>query len=478
VSGLRLISEINNMTRTKILATIGPASFDKIEQLIEAGVDGIRFNLSHIRPEEYEHRTNMIKRIKEIDESIFIVGDLEGPKIRLGDFNSIEVKSGDEVAIIPASVYQRKGIPIQFEDFYKYVKSGNLLLVDDGNIGLRIRSVDDKIVRCDVEYGGIMESRKGVNTPSISIPMPYLSRNDMSHLEFLIENDFDYVSASFSRTADDIKQIGEIVNKYNIKKIGKPENHEGKENLREIIQEADAMMIPRGDYGVECGVSHVPAFQKQTIRACNILGKIVITATQMLESMMICKEPKRAEVSDVFNAPLDGTDVVMLSGETSKGKYPIEAVRVMNQILDEAEKYMFDRQNGVNLGEILNNLIEEKNPADSISKEVYNAAKADYIKAIIVPTSTGYTAQKIARFRIDKPVIAVTYDKKIRRQLNAVWGVIPLLTSHLGENYVVENSLRLAKEKGYVSHGDYVIVTAGMGCSGKGSTNMLRIEKV
>lgn len=466
------------MTRTKILATIGPASFDKIEQLIEAGVDGMRFNLSHIKPEEYMHRSDLIKRIRGIDDRIFIVGDLEGPKIRLGDFNSIEIKSGDEIMIIPASAYQGKGIPVQFEDFYKYVKPGSLLLVDDGNVGLRIQSVDDKIVKCDVEYGEIIESRKGVNTPSISISMPYLSENDKSHLEFLIENDFDYVSASFSRTADDIKKIGEMVNKYNIKKIGKPENHEGKENLKEIIKEADAMMIPRGDYGMECGVSHVPAFQKQTIRACNMLGKVVITATQMLESMMAYKEPKRAEVSDVFNAPLDGTDVVMLSGETSKGKYPVEAVRVMNQILDEAEKYMFDKQNGVNLGAVLNNLIDAENPADSISKEVYDSAKADYIKAIIVPTSTGYTAQKIARFRINKPIIAVTYDKKVKRQLNAVWGMTPLLTNQTDEKNVVENSLRLAKEKGYVNHGDYVIVTAGVGNSGKGSTNMLRIEKV
>lgn len=465
------------MTRTKILATLGPASMNLVPDLIKAGLDGIRINMSHVRNEDFESKGEEIRRIKDANSNLFLVGDLQGPKIRLGDFQTREVKTGDKVIIIPESKCDTSKIPIQYAKLYKYVSPGNLLLIDDGNVGLRIKDIKNKEITCLVEYGELLEARKGVNIPSISIPMAYLSEKDKRDLEFLIKNGFHYVSASYSRTAEDIKQVRKFAGDT-IKIIGKPENHEGNKNLIEIIEASDAMMVPRGDYGMEIGVENVPTFQKRLIELCNIAGKPVITATQMLESMMTTKEPKRAEVSDVFNAVLDGTDVVMLSGETSKGKYPIETVNMMNKILNRAEEYLFDRTNGINLGEKINGLVTSENVSNIISKAVYTASKTKDIKAIIVPTHRGSTVKQIARFRPEQPIIAICYDKEVRRALNAVWGVIPLLTYNKDAEHVIEDSLRQAKIAGYLKKGDNVVITAGAGSYETGATNLMRIEKI
>lgn len=474
------------MARTKILATLGPASVDKIEELIEAGVDGFRFNLAHklnqesTIEEDYKIRGQLAEKIRSLDENVFLSADLEGPKIRFGYFESLNIHTGDEVCLVPNSIYQGKGVPIQFEELYKYVKEGNVLLVDDGKANLRVKGVDNKerVITCIVEYGDVLKSRKGINLPGTKIPLPNFSENDMSHIKFLIENDFDFIFPSYTRTAQVIRELKEKVKGTGIKIGGKPENEEGTDNLEEIINEADIMMVPRGDWGMEVGVENVPAFQKRTIERCNILGKPVITATQMAESMMESREMKRAESTDIFNSCLDGTDITMLSGETSIGKYPLETVSAMNKVLEKAEEYLFDERSGVNLGETMNKLIKEESIADTISKAVYTLSKNSRIKAILVPTSTGYTARMIARFRIEKPVVALAYNEKVRRQLNAVWGVRALLTEQKGENDIVENSIRASKQNGYVKQGDKVIVTAGFGNSGKGSTNTIRIEDV
>lgn len=467
------------MTKTKILATLGPASFDKIEELAKTGVDGFRFNMAHIiNPDDYIKTADLIRKIRSINERIFISADLEGPKIRLGNFDTLNVKIGDFVPIVPVSDYSSgKGIPIQF-DLYKFVKGGELLLVDDGKVGLRIKSVDNKTINSVVEYGEVLESRKGVNTPRVSLDMPYLSPRDATSLDFIAYHEFDYVFASYTRRADDIREVKSSLRCSKTKVGGKPENHEGAKNLSEIIGEADIMMVPRGDWGMEIGVMNIPALQKGLIRMCNIAGKPVITATQMLESMMTCKEPKRAEVSDIFNANLDGTDVVMLSGETSKGNYPIESVRMMDRILQESEKYMFANSN---LSETLFKQIPDDDVSNTIYKAVYTASKSPGVKAIIVPTSRGTTARMIARFRINKPVIAIAHDKRVMSQLNAVWGVTPLFTDYYenpNQDVIVQNSIKLAKDNGYIKPGDDVIVTLGVGSYEKGATNMMRIERV
>ncbi|VVB78804.1 Pyruvate kinase [uncultured archaeon] len=467
------------MTKTKILATLGPASFERTEELIKAGADGFRFNMAHVvKPEDYARTADLIKKIRSLDEKIFISTDLEGPKIRLGNFETLNVKIGDSVPIAPLLDYSHgKGIPIGF-DLYKFVKGGELLLVDDGKVGLRIKSVDDKTINSVVEYGEVLESRKGINTPGVSIEMPYLSPRDAASLKFIAENDFDYVFASFTRSAKDIQEVRSYLKDSKVKVGGKPENHEGAKNLYEIVREADIMMVPRGDWGMEMGVMNIPALQKDLIRACNLEGKAVITATQMLESMMTSKEPKRAEVSDIFNANLDGTDVVMLSGETSKGLYPVESVKMMDRILEESEKYMFENST---LSENLFNQIPNGDVSSTIYKAVYTAAKSPSVKAIIVPTSRGTTARMIARFRINKPVIAISPNKRVSSQLNALWGVSPLFTEYYGsasQDFIVNRSIKLAKDNGYISSGDNVIITLGIGSYEKGATNMMRIERV
>ena len=467
------------MAKTKILATLGPASFDKIEELVLAGADGFRFNMAHVVTlQDYKRTADIIAKIRSIDEKIFVSTDLEGPKIRLGTFDTLNIKIGENVPIVSQLDYSPGiGIPIGF-DLYKFVKCGELLLVDDGKVGLRVKSVSNRVINSEVEYGEVLEARKGVNTPGVSIDMPYLSKRDAASLRFISENDFDYVFASFTRTAEDLREVRSYLKCSKVKVGGKPENHEGAKNLYEIIKEADIMMVPRGDWGMEMGVMHIPTLQKKLIRLSNLEGKVVVTATQMLESMMTCKEPKRAEVSDIFNANLDGTDVVMLSGETSKGSYPAESVRMMDRILEESEKYM---QENSTLSETLFNQIRSDDVSSTIYKAVYTASKSEEIKAIIVPTSRGTTARMIARFRIPKPIIAITPDKKVGSQLNAVWGVRPLFTSYhknKSQDYVVNSSIRLARDAGYVSPGDNVIVTLGVGSYEKGSTNMMRIERV
>jgi pyruvate kinase len=239
------------------------------------------------------------------------------------------------------------------------------------------------------------------------------------------------------------------------------------------------MMVPRGDYGMEMGVIRVPSYQKSLIERCNVLGKPVVSATQMLESMMYRKEPSRAEVTDIFNAVLDGADVVMLSGETSMGKYPIEAVRMMDSILVEAERYLFDKGNGTSLCEKLERLIKSDSAADLIGRAVYNASKAENIKAVVVPTTSGYTARMISRFRGEKPIIAVAYDKNVLSRVNAVWGVYPVLVEQsYDKDSIVENAVSAARSVGYVKAGEHVIVTSGLGNNGQGTTNMMQIRRV
>jgi pyruvate kinase len=467
------------MARTKILATIGPSTFDKVEKLIEAGIDGIRFNMAHHRtPEDYQRTAGIIRRAREVKPELFVVGDLEGPKIRLGTFEPLKVEIGQEISIIPESGYSGKGIPIQFNDFYKHVEKGRLLLVDDGKVGLRINEISGNEIRCSVEYGELLEARKGVNTPGIRIPMVYMTKKMEGDTLFMGENGFNYVFSSFTRTAQDIIDTRKF-SKNGLQNGGKVENCEGDENLASIVAEADIMMVPRGDYGMEMGVIRVPSYQKSLIERCNVLGKPVVSATQKLESMMYRKEPSRAEVTDIFNAVLDGADVVMLSGETSMGKYPIEAVRMMDSILVEAERYLFDKGNGTSLCEKLERLIKSDSAADLIGRAVYNASKAENIKAVVVPTTSGYTARMISRFRGEKPIIAVAYDKNVLSRVNAVWGVYPVLVEQsYDKDSIVENAVSAARSVGYVKAGEHVIVTSGLGNNGQGTTNMMQIRRV
>jgi len=455
------------MVKTKILATLGPASWGKIDELVKAGVDGFRINMPHVG--SYDETDEMIKGIRTQYPHLFIVADLEGPKIRLGHFNKFSVKPYQRIRISPENTYYPENkyppenIPVRMNELYKYVQPGNILLIDDGKVGLKVTDIKDKTIIAAVEYGEEIESRKGINVPGVEIPMEYLSERDPQHLEFLREWNVDYVFASYTLDANHMQTIANNLKGTSTKVGGKPETWTGIHNLDKIMKKSGIMMVPRGDLGIEIGVMNVPEWQKKMILMCNKTGVPVVVATQMLESMMTSKEPKRAEVSDIFNAYLDGTDVVMLSGETSVGQYPVETVQMMNSILEMAEKYMFDPKNNINLGKRLEHYLKpSKNRADNISHSAYNAALRDLsIKSIIVPTISGYTARMLSRFRMNTRIIAFTNNKATYSQLGASWGVTSV---YINEPYerLQRNVVDIARRYGWVKRGENIIVTQGL----------------
>ncbi|MBN2053126.1 pyruvate kinase [Candidatus Woesearchaeota archaeon] len=467
------------MVKTKILATIGPVSESKIEQMVKAGLDGVRLNMTHVK--DYAATGALIKSIRSQYPGLFIVADLEGPKIRLGNFDKFSVSQGQAIRISRENECPAGDVPVRMNELYKYVQPGNTLLIDDGKVGLKVTDIKDKTIIAEVEYGEEMESRKGINIPGIEVPMDYLSERDPQHLAALRKWDVDYVFASYTLNAEHMQTIAKNLKGTGTKVGGKPENWTGLNNLDKIMKKAGIMMVPRGDLGMEIGVMNVPEWQEKMILKCNIAGRPVIVATQMLESMMTSKEPKRAEVSDISYACKYGADVVMLSGETSVGQYPVEAIRMMNQILEKAEKDMFDKKSGihlVDLGQRLLQHLKPGNPADDISRAVYAVASKDpSIKAIIAPTMSGYTPRMISRFRMETPIVAITNNASVYRQLNAVWGVTPVYQSSCYPAVLEIQATQFAAEKKLVKPGDKVIVTAGLS-SKSDKTHIMRIETV
>jgi pyruvate kinase len=462
------------MAKTKILATLGPASYEKIDDLVNAGLDGFRINMSHTK--DYDSAQKLIDDIRERHPEIFITADLEGPKIRLGDLKEkVSLKKDQAIRISPQNDCPASDIPVQLNTLYQYVQPGNILLVNDGAVGLKVSDVKGKTIITQVEYGDMLESRKGVNVPGVHIPLEYFSEKDPQHIEFLKKTGVDYIFASYTLGKEHMLALQEHLKGTGIKSGAKPETQYGMDTFSEMLGEADIVMVPRGDLGMEIGVINVPRYQKSMILDCNMIGKPVITATQMLESMMTGKEPKRSEISDIFNSVLDGTDIVMLSGETSVGQYPVEAVKMMNKTLDEAEKYMFARSNGIDLGARLMQYLEPGNPADDMSRAVYAVVSNDpSIKAIITPTVSGYTPRMISRFRMKTPIIALTNNEQTYRQLSAVWGVTPVYVK-IDTEQMQRYAKKLAEARQLVKPGDKAIVTSGLSPDSE-STHVMRIE--
>jgi len=460
------------MAKTKILATLGPSSWSSwnmLENMINVGLDGFRINMSHVK--DYNLIAKLISDIRVKAPNIFIAADLEGPKIRLGTIEKpIAIEKGQIIKIAPQSECASDCVPIQVEHVYKHVIPGNTLLINDGAVGLQVTDIKDKIIYTKVLYGMQLESRKGVNIPNAYVPMKFLSQKDKFNLDFLVKNEIDYVSASFTQRADDLKELRSNMGNSNTKIIAKIENHEGLKNFDSILDCTDAVMVARGDLGMEIEPIYVPENQKMMINKCNRSGKMVITATQMLESMMTCLEPKRAEISDIFNAVLDGTDVVMLSGETSMGQYPIESIDVMNKTLERAELYFKSTGKSKEIADkiipYLGNGYE-----DIISGAINAAINTNGIGAIITLTLSGYTTQRIARFRSDIPIIALTPNPMIARQLNAVWGV-NAYNIELDRSNIISESLKYISSNNIVPKGTQVIVASG---SKIGTTDMMQI---
>lgn len=450
--------------KTKIICTLGPAvdSDERITQIINAGMDCARLNFSHGTHEEQEVRLNRVRRIAgELNRHIPILLDTKGPEIRLKDFEngSVVVEKGslftfDTDKETPGT---KERIGLTYDKLAKNVEVGTRILVDDGKIELKVTAIKGSKVICKVVTGGKLSNHKSINIPNVEIPMSYLNDVDKSDLLFGIEHNVEYIAASFVRCADDLKKLRKFLKDnggQDIKVISKIENGQGINNFDEILELSDGIMVARGDMGVEINFEKIPAIQKMMIEKCNREGKIVVTATQMLESMTENPRPTRAEVSDVANAIYDGTTVIMLSGESAAGRHPVEAVRTMANIAVNAE-------NTINYYEkyVDSSADMEPNLKNAICASAYNAAKYLDAKAIVVLTRSGATANILSRFHPECPVIAATISERGRNQLNLVWGITPVAAENLDSaDKFVEYAVSKAVESRLVKRGDNIVV--------------------
>lgn len=469
--------------KTKIVCTLGPA-VDKEEvmrQLVFEGMDVARLNFSHGSHEEHLVRANMLKKIrKELNKPIALLLDTKGPEVRLKTFEqgSAElVKDSTFILTSADCVGNSERVSVTYERLHEIAKRGMRILIDDGSIELEVIDVTDRDVRCHVKNGGVLKNRKGVNIPGAKLGLPFVSERDREDLKFAVRNDFDYVAASFSRTAEDIYNLRQVLvenDGANILIIAKIENWEGVENIDEILMAADGIMVARGDMGVEIDFSELPRIQKMLIKKAREHGKLAITATQMLESMISKPRPTRAEVSDVANAIYDGTCAIMLSGETSIGKYPVECVATMARIAERTESAIHYVKRFNSYGAEFSTSV-----TNAISHATCSSAHDLNAKAIVTVTKTGSTAYMIAKHRPACPIIGCTTDEKAWRQLSLAWGVFPVLTNEqLTSDDLFGQAIEIAAESGLLSTGDLVVITAGLPLGVPGMTNMIKVHLV
>ncbi|WP_432665891.1 pyruvate kinase [Wukongibacter baidiensis] len=472
------------MRKTKIVCTIGPASESKemFSSLVKSGLNVARLNFSHGDHEEHLQRINMIKEVRrELDTPVAILLDTKGPEIRTGKFakEAVELEEGQEFVLTTEEVAgDESRCTITYDKLPGDVKVGDKILIDDGLIELEVLDIpNDKEIKCEVKNGGTVKNKKGVNVPGVSINLPAITAKDISDIEFGIKNGIDFIAASFIRKADDVHEIRKILEKNNahqIQIISKIENQEGLDNIDEIIDVSDGIMVARGDLGVEIPTEMVPLAQKEMIRKCNAAGKPVITATQMLDSMMRNPRPTRAEVTDVANAIFDGTDAIMLSGETAAGKYPLESVQTMANIAERTEQSLDYKA------------ILEKGAANKETSVTYAVSHATCTtahdlgaSAIITATSSGFTARMVSKFRPKAPIIAATTKEEVLRRLILIWGVKPVLTKEAkSTDEIFDLSVEKAREYGYINGGDLVVITAGVPVGVAGATNLIKVDIV
>ena len=473
---------LKSAKKTKIVCTLGPASQSEevLTKLIENGLNVCRFNFSHGSHEEHKERMDMVKKVREeLKKPVAILLDTKGPEIRTGNFADPEVflEEGSKFTITMSDVVGTKEIcTVSYKGLADDVVKGDLILIDDGLVGLRVEEVNGEDIHCVVENSGIVKNHKGVNVPGVKINLPALTPKDISDIEFGITQDIDFIAASFVRKASDVLAIREVLENNNatdIKIISKIENQEGVDNLEEILQVSDGLMVARGDLGVEIPTEEMPIVQKEMIKKCNELGKPVITATQMLDSMIRNPRPTRAEVTDVANAIYDGTDAIMLSGETAAGKYPVEAVKTMATIAKRIEETLdYDnilRSKGLN----------NTNVTDAISYATCTTAKSLNASGIVTSTSSGHTARMVSKFRPNTPIIAATPNEKTSRQLSLSWGVYTVNCQQAGNtDDLIDNSIEASKNEGFIHDGELVVITAGVPTGVSGTTNLIKVHVV
>ncbi|MGX1378281.1 pyruvate kinase [Priestia megaterium] len=473
------------MRKTKIVCTIGPASesVEKLVELINSGLNVCRLNFSHGDFEEHGSRiVNIREAAKQTGKTVGILLDTKGPEIRTNTMENgaIELEEGSEIIVSMTEVVgTTEKFSITYPGLIEDVHVGSKILLDDGLIGLEVLDINktDGEIKTKVLNPGTLKNKKGVNVPNVSVNLPGITEKDASDIVFGIEQGIDFIAASFVRRASDVLEIRELLEKHNaahIQIISKIENQEGVDNIKEILEVSDGLMVARGDLGVEIPAEEVPLVQKDLIKQCNALGKPVITATQMLDSMQRNPRPTRAEASDVANAIFDGTDAIMLSGETAAGSYPVEAVQTMHSIASRAEQ-------ALNYSEILQQRSKQVGPSitDAIGQSVVHTALNLNASAIVAPTESGYTAKIVSKYRPQSPIVAVAANDSVARRLSLVWGVTPVVGERVNTiDDMLDHAVNDAVKTGVVAHGDLVVITAGVPVGESGATNLMKVQVV
>ncbi|MEE0733941.1 MAG: pyruvate kinase [Acutalibacteraceae bacterium] len=471
------------MRKTKIICTLGPATDDEevLRQLMLNGMAVARMNMSHGEHSDHKRRADMIKKLRaELNIPVALLLDTKGPEIRTGRFknNKVNLETGQTFTLTTEDVEgDETRCSITFKDLPKDVQRGSRILIDDGLIEMKVTDVTKTDIVCHVVNGGTVATHKGINVPGVALSLPFISEQDKADIAFGVAQDFDFVAASFTRSAEDIIQLrGELEknNCNNIRIVAKIENSEGVENIDEIIRVSDGIMIARGDLGVEIPMEEIPIIQKKLIAKAYSAGKQVITATQMLDSMMKNPRPTRAEATDVANAIYDGTSAIMLSGETAAGLFPVEAVKTMAIIAERTERDIdyiekFRKRD----------IPERPDVTSAISHATCTTAHDLGAVAILTVSKTGQTARMISKFRPACPIISGTTEPKVLRQMNLSWGVIPILVDEKDNtDELFEHVVSVAQKEGYVHNGDLAVITAGIPLGVSGTTNMLKVHLV
>ena len=470
------------MRKTKIICTLGPSTDkgDVLRELIANGMNVARFNFSHGSYEEHGGRLANLKALREeLGKPVAALLDTKGPEIRLKEFkNGVEMlEAGQTFTLTTREVEGTKEIcSITYKDLPQDVHEGGTIMLDDGLIKLAIKSVTDTDIVCEVLNSGKIKTKKGVNVPGVHLSMPYLSQRDRDDIIFGVQQGFDFIAASFVRTAQDVYDIRNLLNEYDskIRIIAKIENREGVNNIDSILSAADAVMVARGDLGVEIDFTELPGIQKSVIDRSFSFGKPIVTATQMLDSMMVNPRPTRAEISDVANAIYDGTSAIMLSGETAAGAYPVEALKTMSAIAERTENephYRDERFKDAAHGQI--SVSDATAHAACLTARDVNAA------AIVTVSESGNTARLLSKYRPTQPIIACVMNEQVQRQLSLSWGITTLLMGPAkSTDELIEMSTALAQKNGYLHNGELAVVTAGVPVGVSGTTNMIKIHMV
>ncbi|WP_295745276.1 pyruvate kinase [uncultured Oscillibacter sp.] len=468
------------MRKTKIVCTLGPATDreDVLREMMRAGMNVARFNFSHGSHEEHKARLDQLKKLREeLDLPVAAMLDTRGPEVRLKTFaeGPVTLRTGAEFTLTTEDIAgDETRCAVTYAELPQDVKEGDTILLDDGLVRLTVLETTAASIRCRVENDGVMKNNKGVNIPNVRLSMPYMNQRDREDILFGAEEGFDFIAASFVRSAADVREIRRLLDQRDsqIRIIAKIENQEGISNLPEILAVADGVMVARGDLGVEIDFTEIPVIQKQMITQCVAAGKPVITATQMLDSMMENPRPTRAEITDVANAIYDGTSAIMLSGETAAGKYPVEAVKTMDAIALKTESSI-DCSKRVKMdGKKMSITAATAHAACTTALDI----GAD---AILTVSQRGTTAQMVSRFRTSTTVVALLLDPQVRRQMNLYWGVAPIMMPYAGStDELVDFAVQAAEDAGLVKQGDIVVVTAGVPVGVAGTTNMIRVRQV